>query len=582
VRDSLLVRHFLRRFLDNDLLSPNADRHEVIATACAALVAPGLAATVLLSFKYQFVFNPPGVTSLLALDDKVLYFGCSMTIMALVAAVTWDALSLDARDAAILGTLPVSRWTIVRAKAVAVILFASTFAIALNLLPSLMYPALLPGRALPVGLRGFLQLIAAHGFISALSGAFGFLAVLSFRELLRALLGSAWSRQASAIVRGTLVVFLATVFLLLPVLSSNVARLRLSPESSAPVVMPPLWFLGLHETLAGGVLDGLPRQDLHPFFRQADAEATASYRGHGPLFRRLAGTAVAASAVLLLVAVAAYAWNSRRPSDVRGTRRRRGHSVVARAAGRLLLVRHPLSRAGFFFALQTLSRSAPHHLAAMTSVAVGLAIAAVSLRGVDLRLVPIPLVAFVPQTVLIVATAIGFRHAVRVPADPRANWHFVLSWSGDERPYVSGVKRAALVRLTLPVLLVLLPVEVVLLGPAVALAHFACGLLIGLLLLELLLLDLRRLPFVSSFAPAENLWGWAGIYLLTFLGSVYAIASLERFSFTEPGRTSVLLAWTLVAVIVAHALDVMLRRKRVPIDLDELPAPPTQRFDLRG
>ena len=148
----------------------------------------------------------------------------------------------------------------------------------------------------------------------------------------------------------------------------------------------------------------------------------------------------------------------------------------------------------------------------------GLAIAAVSLRGVDLRLVPIPLAVFVPQTVLIITSAVGFRHAVRVPADPRANWHFIMSWSGDERPYLSGVKRAALVRLTLPILLALLPVHVVLLGPAVALAHFACGLLIGILLLELLLLDLRRLPFVSSFTPAENLWGWAVIYLLAFLG----------------------------------------------------------------
>ena len=37
----------------------------------------------------------------------------------------------------------------------------------------------------------------------------------------------------------------------------------------------------------------------------------------------------------------------------------------------------------------------------------------------------------------------------------------------------SGVKRAALVRLTLPILIVLLPVHVVLLGPAAALGHFA-------------------------------------------------------------------------------------------------------------
>ena len=63
MRERLLVRHFLRRFLDNDLISPNADRHVAIVTAVAALIAPALFVTVLLSFKYQYTFNPPGVTS---------------------------------------------------------------------------------------------------------------------------------------------------------------------------------------------------------------------------------------------------------------------------------------------------------------------------------------------------------------------------------------------------------------------------------------------------------------------------------------------------------------------------------------
>ena len=581
MRDSLLVGHFLRRFLDNDLLSPNADRHQAIATACAALIAPGLAATILLSFKYQFWFHPPGVTSVFALDDRVLYFGCSMIVMGLVAAATWDALSLDARDAAILGTLPVSRWSILRAKAAPVAQFASAFAIALNLLPSVMYPALLPGKALPVGIGGFVRLIAAQSLTSAASGAFGFLAVLTARELLRALLGAAWTRRVSAVVRGALVVFLATVFLLLPVLSSNVAEKDLAPGSAAPSVMPPLWFLGLHEELAGGVLDGLPRDRLHPRFRNADAVATTQYRGYAPLFRRLAKTAIAASVVLLALAIAAYAWNSRRPVDARSARHHGAETAIARGAARLLLVRHPLSRAGFFFGLQTLSRSAPHHLAAMTSVAAGLAIAAVSLRGTDLRLVPVPLIAFVPQTVLIITSTIGFRQAARLPADPRANWHFVLAWSGDERPYLAGVKRAALVRLTLPILAVLLPVQVLLLGPAVAAAHFACGLLLAMLLMELLLLNLRRLPFVSSFTPPENLAGWAVIYLLMFLGSVYAIAWTERFAFAR-GGTGVLLAGTVAAVGAAHGVDAWMRRNRVAIDLEELPAPPTQRFDLHS
>jgi hypothetical protein len=582
VRESLLVRHFLRRFLDNDLVSPGADRHDAVALACAALVAPGLFVTVLLSFKYQFAFNPPGVTALLALDDRFLYFGCSMTVMALVAVATWDALSLDARDTAILGTLPIPRWTVVRAKLIAVLLFASAFAVALNLLPSLFYPALLPGKVLPVGVRGFATLIGAHAVISILSGAFGFLAVLTVRELLRMVFGPRWSRRVSAIVRGSLVLFLATVFLLLPVLSSDVGRSRLPPRSWAPYVVPPLWFVGLHEMLAGHVVDGLPR-NLRRAFQAADEEATALYRGYRPLFRKLGGTALASFAVLFVVATPAYLRNSRRPEAARGERHRRSSGVLAGLARRVLLVRHPVARAGFFFALQTLARSAPHHLAVMSSVAAGLAVSAVSLRGTDLShvdLSSVPLAVFAPQTVLVITTLVGFRQAIRVPAEWRANWHFVMAWAGDERPYLSGVKRAALARLTLPVLAAFLPLHVLLLGPTIAAAHFACGLILGLLLLDVLLLDLRKLPLVSSYSPAENLWGWGVIYVLVFMGGIYALARLERYAFAAPFRTMVLLTATLALFAAARGMDAWLRRTRVPIDLDELPAPPTQRFDL--
>jgi len=348
--------------------------------------------------------------------------------------------------------------------------------------------------------------------------------------------------------------------------------------------VPPLWFVGLHELLAGDVIDGLPR-NLRQAFRQADDEASARYRSYRPLFRRLGATALASFAGLFIVAAPAYVRNSRRPSATRGERHRRSHGLLARLARQALLVRHPGARAGFFFALQTMARSAPHHLSVMSSLAAGLAVSAVSLRGLDISRVDppaLPLAVFAPQTILIITSLVGFRQAIRVPAEWRANWHFVLAWSGDERPYLSGVKRAALARLTLPVLAAFLPLHVLLLGPKIAAAHFACGLLLALLLLEVLLLDLRKLPLVSSYTPADNLWGWGVIYLLTFMAGVYAVARLELYAFAAPRRTIVLLTATLAAFAAARGMDVWLRRIRVPIDLDELPAPPTQRFDLRG
>ncbi len=110
MRDRLLIRHFLWRFLEHDLISPNADRHVVLSAVGGALVAVSLFMAVLIATPYQF-FNlmPPGIVSLSSLDDRFLFTSASMLVMALAAVAQWDALALDARDTAVLGVLPIPR-----------------------------------------------------------------------------------------------------------------------------------------------------------------------------------------------------------------------------------------------------------------------------------------------------------------------------------------------------------------------------------------------------------------------------------------------------------------------------------------
>ena len=113
-RVALLTRHFLRRFADNDLISPHADRHEVLTAMVTGFITTSLFVTVFLTVKFLFVpFQTPGWSSILLLDDRTFLLTCSMTLMALVAVAQWDALALDARDASILGTLPVPHGTLV-------------------------------------------------------------------------------------------------------------------------------------------------------------------------------------------------------------------------------------------------------------------------------------------------------------------------------------------------------------------------------------------------------------------------------------------------------------------------------------
>ena len=52
MRDRLLIRHFLWRFLEHDLISPNADRHVVLSVIAGTLVAVSLFLAVLIAALY--------------------------------------------------------------------------------------------------------------------------------------------------------------------------------------------------------------------------------------------------------------------------------------------------------------------------------------------------------------------------------------------------------------------------------------------------------------------------------------------------------------------------------------------------
>src|SRR5262245_20352076 len=199
MRERLLVRHFLQRFIDHDLLSPHADRRQVLTVTCALLVTSSLFLAVLLAVKYQLnLFLPPGLTSLVGLDDRFLLMSLSMIVMGLLAATEWDALALDSRDTAVLGHLPVPPRIIVRAKFPAVALFAGAFIVGWNAAPTIVRPAALPVK-LPVTIAGALALAVAQAVTSMAAGAMAFLAVLAIREFARALLGRIFHRISGAV-----------------------------------------------------------------------------------------------------------------------------------------------------------------------------------------------------------------------------------------------------------------------------------------------------------------------------------------------------------------------------------------------
>jgi hypothetical protein len=458
------------------------------------------------------------------------------------------------------------------------------FALALNVIPAMIHPVSALSRLRPSVLE-IGTLIAAHLVSTTAAAAFGFATILGLRELLHAILGNSVFRRISVVVRGGLVVALVTTLLLIPAMSFRISTLWLQGTIQTKL-LPPLWFVGLHDVMSGHIWAQLSRPDLPPRVAASERMFETMYQGHRPSLRQLGWTGTGTFLILLLGSAAAYFRNNRRlplPPVSRGAQRGLLSGTVD-AIGRRLLARPPVVQAGFFFTTRVLARSVHNRLAIGIPIAVAIATAAVSLQGAwmnasfDFSSAPIAVLGV--QLLFISALALGFRHSLRVPADLYARWIFHHIRPANHAAYMAGVKRAAVVKLVLPVLLALLPLHVLALRRQSVVPHFVFGLLGVLVLGEILLLGYRRLPFASSYVPSAKFTTLGAVYALFFFIGVYTVAWLEYLALSTRTRGFVLCAITAVLFAVIRAMDVWQRRERVDVELDELVDPPTLRLNL--
>jgi hypothetical protein len=581
--DRLLIRHFLARVLDNDTISPDADRAQLAAVVGSALVTSGLFMAVLLSPKYLLrPLQSPGWTAATALDDTLFFVGTSMLVMALLTALAWDAMATDTIDGATFALLPIPWRSVANAKLAAVGMCAAACVAALSVAAGILHPLLITGR-LPLATGSILALVAARVFSLMAAGLFGVFAVFGFREGLRLVIGIERFERWSAALQACVVVGLVSATPLLAALSSRVVDSPLLERPLARYMIPPYWFLGLNEWLGGYRVERLPRADLPPGFFEAENSATTLYRSHLPLFHDLAMLALIGLAGAAVVAIASYWWNNRRPPTA--VARHVAHRYqFLEAAMRLtdLLCRGPEAKASARLALRAIQRSARHRLIMASFVAVGLGVGIATLaqtnRVYEVAAVPTSLLGL--QTLITTMVLIGLRQTIRVPADLSANWIFRLLWSGDERPYIAGVRTVAFVGWTLPSLVALLPVHAVLLGWRIAVVHLAFGVLVALALRDVLFFGYRKVPLASAYIPVDGLSGIVPVVIVVGLLAIRGTAVCERAALDSRQGIAILLGAAAAIAGLVRMADVVQRRTRRFVDLNEAPAPATQRFDL--
>jgi hypothetical protein len=249
-----------------------------------------------------------------------------------------------------------------------------------------------------------------------------------------------------------------------------------------------------------------------------------------------------------------------------------------------VVARTALQQAGFFFAVQAMSRRASNRITMAAAAAVALALMIVvaglgpspATNGV--RSIALALLA--AQSMVIAVVLTGFRHATRVPADLQGSLTFSLAWQGRAAAFVAGVKRAGWVGVVLPTLTVTSIWHVVTLGPRLALLHLGVGVAVAILMMEALFFRNRRVPFASVYIPSPDAKVAGSLYGGAVLTASLAVAFVERVSFEAPRFYIGLLATLLGIGAGLRWLDRDSAASPMAIDLDEEVPPPTQRFSL--
>ena len=548
----LLTRHFFRRFLDNDLLSPGEDLHAPVAAVLAVvLTTVGAVAAI---FYLKYTRRPPIALDeklAMAVDDKVLLLGAGMIVMALATLLVWDALSLDRRDVAVIGPLPVRTRTLLLSKTASLAGLATALAAALSVPPAILFPtAVLLDK--PVGLLYALQSMGAQAAAGILGCVFVFLALASLRNLVSLVLPASLTRGVLAAVQGLLIPLLFAVLLMMPLLAM-MTRPALDAGSRAVLAWPPPWFLGVNDVLIG--------RDV-------------------PLIRDLAHAGVVALGAAVLAASVTYLLGFRRQlarfEDRAPDRFARGGGLGAlfdRAAA--LLVRDPLARASCAFTALTLTRSPGHRLYLVGYLGAGVAIACASLagdaggRGWDaLGLAMFPLAV---QFNLVFFLVVGVRLAAGVPVDLRAAWLFRVLAAGAQSRYLAGMRSAVLGFGVVPLLLLLAPAHVLLWGWQAAAVHLVWGLAFAAVLWSILFRGFDRLPFASPARPGRTrLSNRFLFYVIAWWVAVYVPAAIESMLIARPGLG---LVWGALAAACLATLFVPRRHRPRPDRVPDFDTP---------
>ena len=515
------------------------------------LAMPGILVSLLMFEKYGSlirylrgnpIFDPYTAT----MPDEYFFLVLSMTVTGAAALWRWDALFLDRRDHANLVPLPLSLRAIFFANLLAILALAALFTVVVNAASLILFPMAVVGSQNSFAV--WIRFTFGHAVAVFTASVFSFFAVFAIAGLLMALLPAALFRRISHAARFILAI------VLLALLASSFTVPYLLTQVSVPTahkiaLLPPVSFLGLARTV---------------WLQGADHFAA-----------KVSKAALTAVGIAILIAFIAYALSFRRlflripeMADA-GPLPRLRHSVSPLAPLHEAILRTAPQRACYHFVARTLLRSDGHLQILLGFAALGLVLSAETLSSApNLRSLvtgQAPPAEFLSVFfILAYCIIVGIRFAFETPADLRANWIFRY-WLDPGQQDARAIARRILLLFSLPWLAPAALLSVLFFwGWTAALLHVAILIACIVLVVEVVLIRFRKIPFTCSYPAFQSHFGLIFVaYLFGFLFFTDYLPQMEHWSLLNPWQA----IW--FVPLLAAALFGLRQYRKQMLDMDK-------------
>jgi hypothetical protein len=546
-----LVRHCVDRIFSGSEGAEPGELDLSIATILALLATPGAFValfcmdhygSLLLFLRGQQIRFDPYAESV---GDEYFFIVLAMVVAGTVAVWKWDRLVPDRRDYWNLAPLPISSSQIFLANLAALSALAVVLSVDVNAVSSLLFPLVVCAQQTS---HVFGVFLATHTVTIVAASAFGFLAVFAVLGILMALLSYGTFRKASIYAR------CALVFLLMALLTTSFSvpgemqHLR-QPSHAWLRLPPPAWFLGMCQILRGQ---------------------------RNPVMTSLSRAAIVGLVGALLLSLAAYSLCYARcfaQSAEAMTSLPPGRAGRASLAFRLLdafFLRSPFQRACYRFAFRTIFRSEEQTFALGGFLSMGIVVSSQALLPALNKKASLTMSSAIPSAdILSVPLIVGFFLILglwlicAIPAPLRANWIFRFHINPRSRECVPLTRKIVLTFVVPALATVCLPVYSYFWGWRVGVIHAVLVAAWCVLLMEGLLIRVRKIPFTCSL-PTFKSHAIVGVLLfaLGYFAFTSLTATVESWALVDP-------LWFVLFVPVVLGVSVAIyRRRRTVIESD--------------